>query len=104
MPHAAQKSTAGSSIYNKSLFQTAQNNRTARRGRCGLRTRTPDSCGPRDGPALATDYAGTGVPINCFFNHSVVDDFGRTIGYPMPRAITACEQMPSARETEKSTV
>lgn len=49
-------------------------------------------------------YAGTALAFTCFFSQSVVDDFGRMIAWPMARATTACEQIPSERETEKSTV
>ena len=73
------------------------------RGRSGVWS-TPGSNGVNFGAVKATDYAGTGVPTSCFFNHSVVEDLGRTIGYPIARAMTACEQIPNARETEKSTV
>lgn len=48
------------------------------------------------------------LDLNYFFTSAlsqfVVTDFGLVIARPIPRDITACEQMPSALETEKSTV
>ncbi len=45
-----------------------------------------------------------GAVTTAFSIHLVVTDFGRVIGSPMARAMTACEHTPSARDTANSTV
>ncbi len=72
-------------------------------GSCDSDPRSPIPS-PQGGYTPAGAAPAMGAVTTAFWIHLVVTDFGRVMARPSARAMTACEQTPSARDTANSTV